>query len=195
MRRTGDVASDVATARPLPWSPTTRPDSHRMHRDGLELVAAAPPESRPGSFCARPASIPCSPRLVPSSPRTGRRASARRFRPPASPDARVATSRPRRRSRPAVETGQTLTSRSVGRPPTSNVHPVNAAAARQREDRGTGRHNVHAACICHGSGPATQSFHRVRFTVRDGKGGKDRVTALPVLVRAPLRAHLDEVSG
>jgi hypothetical protein len=36
-----------------------------MRCNGLELVAAAPPESRPGSFCARPASVPCSPSVRP----------------------------------------------------------------------------------------------------------------------------------
>jgi len=35
------------------------------------------------------------------------------------------------------------------------------------------------------------SFHQI--TVRDGKGGKDRVTMLPSRVEAPLRRHLDTV--
>jgi len=36
-------------------------------------------------------------------------------------------------------------------------------------------------------------FHRNEITVRDGKGGKDRVTVLPAAVRAPLLAHLEEI--
>jgi len=36
-------------------------------------------------------------------------------------------------------------------------------------------------------------FHRQEIRVRDGKGGKDRVTMLPSAVREPLRAHLDKV--
>ena len=35
------------------------------------------------------------------------------------------------------------------------------------------------------------SFHQV--TVRDGKGGKDRVTMLPARIEAPLLRHLDQV--
>ncbi len=31
---------------------------------------------------------------------------------------------------------------------------------------------------------------RCELTIRDGKGGKDRVTVLPVMLRAPLREHL-----
>jgi integron integrase len=37
------------------------------------------------------------------------------------------------------------------------------------------------------------SFHQV--TVRDGKGGKDRVTMLPARIEAPLHRHLAEVRG
>jgi integrase len=36
-------------------------------------------------------------------------------------------------------------------------------------------------------------FDRNEIAVRDGKGGKDRVTMLPVAVRAPLQAHLEQV--
>ncbi|MBA3552373.1 MAG: integron integrase [Actinobacteria bacterium] len=36
-------------------------------------------------------------------------------------------------------------------------------------------------------------LHRGEITVRDGKGGKDRVTMLPAAVRAPLQAHLERV--
>jgi integron integrase len=36
-------------------------------------------------------------------------------------------------------------------------------------------------------------FARNEITVRDGKGGKDRVTLLPASVRQPLRAHLERV--
>jgi integron integrase len=36
-------------------------------------------------------------------------------------------------------------------------------------------------------------FHRNEVTVRDGKGGKDRVTMLPAAVKAPLLAHLEKV--
>jgi len=36
-------------------------------------------------------------------------------------------------------------------------------------------------------------FHRNEITVRDGKGGKDRVTMLPAAVRKPLQAHLEKV--
>ncbi len=35
------------------------------------------------------------------------------------------------------------------------------------------------------------SYHQI--TVRDGKGGKDRVTMLPARIEAPLRRHLEEV--
>jgi integron integrase len=35
------------------------------------------------------------------------------------------------------------------------------------------------------------SYHQI--TVRDGKGGKDRVTMLPARVEAPLQRHLDDV--
>ena len=38
-------------------------------------------------------------------------------------------------------------------------------------------------------------FERGEITVRDGKGGKDRVTMLPAAVRGPLRAHLEGVDG
>jgi integron integrase len=37
------------------------------------------------------------------------------------------------------------------------------------------------------------NFDRSELTVRDGKGGKDRVTMLPTAVRTPLRDHLDRV--
>lgn len=36
-------------------------------------------------------------------------------------------------------------------------------------------------------------FHRNEITVRDGKGGKDRVTMLPAAAREPLLAHLEKV--
>jgi integron integrase len=36
-------------------------------------------------------------------------------------------------------------------------------------------------------------FQRREITVRDGKGGKDRVTMLPASVAAPLQAHLERV--
>ncbi|MCL5966866.1 MAG: site-specific integrase [Deltaproteobacteria bacterium] len=36
-------------------------------------------------------------------------------------------------------------------------------------------------------------FDRGQITVRDGKGGKDRVTVLPALLREPLREHLARV--
>ncbi|HWO69213.1 MAG TPA: integron integrase [Actinomycetota bacterium] len=36
-------------------------------------------------------------------------------------------------------------------------------------------------------------LHRGEIIVRDGKGGKDRVTMLPAAVRAPLQAHLERV--
>jgi integron integrase len=36
-------------------------------------------------------------------------------------------------------------------------------------------------------------FERREITVRDGKGGKDRITMLPDRLVAPLRAHLDKV--
>lgn len=36
-------------------------------------------------------------------------------------------------------------------------------------------------------------FQHNEITVRDGKGGKDRVTMLPVTVKAPLQAHLEKV--
>lgn len=35
------------------------------------------------------------------------------------------------------------------------------------------------------------SYHQI--TVRDGKGGKDRVTMLPARVEAPLQRHLEQV--
>ncbi|MGQ0668100.1 MAG: integron integrase, partial [Actinomycetota bacterium] len=36
-------------------------------------------------------------------------------------------------------------------------------------------------------------LHRGEISVRDGKGGKDRVTMLPAAVKAPLQAHLERV--
>jgi len=38
-------------------------------------------------------------------------------------------------------------------------------------------------------------FERREIVIRDGKGGKDRVTMLPDCLLAPLRAHLDRVRG
>lgn len=38
-------------------------------------------------------------------------------------------------------------------------------------------------------------FERSEITVRDGKGGKDRVTMLPSSIKGELRAHLDRVRG
>ena len=34
---------------------------------------------------------------------------------------------------------------------------------------------------------------RVELTIRDAKGGKDRVTMLPVALKEPLREHLEQV--
>ncbi len=39
------------------------------------------------------------------------------------------------------------------------------------------------------------SFDRAELTVRDGKGGKDRVTMLPAALRQPLREHLTRVKA
>jgi len=110
-----------------------------MRCNGLEPVAARAARVSPRAravlvparsvLAERPSTA--GPALVPCSPRNGRRALARRFRSPASPDARVAAFRRGRRSRSAAATGQTLTSRSVDRPPGRNVHRVNADAARQ----------------------------------------------------------------
>lgn len=36
-------------------------------------------------------------------------------------------------------------------------------------------------------------FQRNEITIRDGKGGKDRVTMLPVTAKAPLQAHIEKV--
>jgi len=36
-------------------------------------------------------------------------------------------------------------------------------------------------------------FQRNEITIRDGKGGKDRVTMLPATAKAPLQAHLEKV--
>ena len=38
-------------------------------------------------------------------------------------------------------------------------------------------------------------FDRGELTVRNGKGGKDRVTMLPVALRGPLREHLMRVKA
>lgn len=39
------------------------------------------------------------------------------------------------------------------------------------------------------------NFDRGELTIRDGKGGKDRVTMLPAALKAPLRDHLARVKG
>jgi integrase len=44
-------------------------------------------------------------------------------------------------------------------------------------------------------GPKDLSFDRAELTVRDGKGGKDRVTMLPAALRQPLREHLTRVKA
>jgi integron integrase len=59
------------------------------------------------------------------------------------------------------------------------------------------------AQLLYGSGLRLMECHRLRvkdldfashqLTVRDGKGGKDRVTMLPQILAAPLQAHLAEV--
>ena len=38
-------------------------------------------------------------------------------------------------------------------------------------------------------------FDRGELMVRDGKGGKDRVTMLPAALHSPLRDHLTSVKG
>jgi hypothetical protein len=38
-----------------------------------------------------------------------------------------------------------------------------------------------------------KSSFRGELCIRDGKGGKDRVTVLPAVVRKPMSDHLDEV--
>ncbi len=66
-----------------------------------------------------------------------------------------------------------------------------------------GEHQL-VACLLYGSGLRIMEAVRLRvkdiefgrgeIIVRDGKGGKDRMTVLPRIVAARLRAHLDEVS-
>src|SRR4029453_17402811 len=44
-----------------------------------------------------------------------------------------------------------------------------------------------------GRGVKDVGFERAELTIRDGKGGKDRMTMLPGALRAPLQDHLAKV--